>query len=101
MAKKKMTNNMHIAAMSQDLYRVGIGYHQGSVRMAKIFSEQVLVRIGEIKSESLKPYMRKILLVLPSILEEKDQTIVAENSLMYSVLLQNYAVVMEDDLNRS
>lgn len=72
-----------------DLKRVALGYHRGSVVMAKRFLEEALKTKKEVDKKSTKPYIRKILTDLEKIRNKKDLKDVAEDTLMYSTLLQN------------
>ena len=80
-----------IESLSMDLLRIALGYHRGSNKMAKRFSEEALKRINEIDSSKLKPYLANILKKLPPILLNRDKERVAEDTLMYSIICKNYA----------
>ncbi len=81
-----------ISSLAMDLKRVALGYHAGSYKTAKRFSQEALKRKSEIDTENIKPYLQKLLQTLPKILEQQDVGRVAEDALMYSTLFQNYAV---------
>lgn len=85
-------NNIAISSLAMDLKRVAIGYYRGSNKMAKIFSEEALKRKSEIKISEVKPYLRKFIKLLPRILEQEDKNRVAEDSLTYSTIFQNYSI---------
>lgn len=72
-----------------DLLRVALGLHRGSVKMAARFTEEALKRQQELETQSLTPYLKKLL----SKSKEKLQsdTDKAEDILMFSILLQNFA----------
>ena len=57
--------------------------------MARVFSEEAIKRKDELKSAEVKPYIKKILDTLESVLSQKDHKKIAEDALMYSTLLQN------------
>ena len=80
-----------IESLSMDLLRIALGYHRGSNKMAKRFSEEALKRINEIDSSNLKPYLARVLKMLPSILSNQNKERVAEDTLMYSIIFKNYA----------
>lgn len=80
-----------LESLSMDLLRVALGYHRGSMTMAKRFSEEVLKRKNEVNISEVKPYLIKILNRLPSVLSNPDTTRIAEDALMYSTLCKNYA----------
>ena len=81
-----------ISSLAMDLKRVALGYWKGSDKIAQRFADEALKRQGELKSASLKPYLRNLLEKLPSILEQQDKKRLAEDALMYSTLFQNYAL---------
>ena len=85
-------NNIAISSLAMDLKRVAVGYYGGSRKTAKRFSLEVLERRTGIKEESVKPYLRKFLKKLPEMLSNKDESKIAEDALMYSTILQNYAL---------
>lgn len=86
-----MNNKVVIESLSMDLVRVALGYHRGSIKMAKRFSEEALIRSSEIEKSELKPNFVKILGKLKSILENVDKNRIADDALMYSILCKNYA----------
>ena len=80
-----------LESLSMDLLRVALGYHRGSILMAKRFTEEALKRKDEINVLEVKPYLAKILNKLPSVLLNEDKNRIAEDALMYSILCKNYA----------
>lgn len=85
-----MNNKVILESIAMDLKRVALGYNRGSFAMAKRFSEEALKRRQEIQLQEVKPYMKALLHVLSSMLENTDTQKVAEDALMMSTLLQNY-----------
>lgn len=85
---KKGTREL-LGALSQDLYRVALGYHRGLITMANRFYEEALKRREEIDQNSLKPYLRKLLAKLDTLISQEDKGRIAEDALMYSTLFQN------------
>jgi ABC-type oligopeptide transport system ATPase subunit len=85
-------NNLAISSLAMDLKRVAIGYHRGSSKMANRFSEEALKRKEELELSQVKPYLRKFIKAVPKILKQKDKEKIAEDALMYSVILENYVV---------
>lgn len=81
-----------ISSLAMDLKRVALGYWKGSDKIAQRFAVEALKRQEELKSASLKPYLKNLLENLPSILEQQDKKRLAEDALMYSTLFQNYAL---------
>lgn len=80
-----------VESLSLDLHRIALGYHRGSIAMAKRFIKEALKRRSEIPSSKVKPYFAKILKALPEKLEGSDTKRIAEDALLYSVLCKNYA----------
>lgn len=78
-----------LSSISMDLERVAMGYHRGSMAMANRFLEEAMKRRREIDQRKLKPYLRKILTNLDKLIFQDDREKIAEDALMYSVLLQN------------
>ena len=85
-----MNNKLVLESLVMDLKRVAVGYHRGSITMAKRFSEEALKREQEIDKSRVKPYIKKILQEIDQILHGKDEQKIAEDTLMISTLLQNY-----------
>lgn len=85
-------NKEIIGALALDLKRVASGYHCGSTQVAERFSEETLKRKEEVELHSVKPYLQNLLEKLPEVLKQRDKESVAEDSLMYSILFQNYAL---------
>jgi len=85
-------NNIAISSLAMDLKRVAIGYQGGSYKMAERFKKEALKRKSEIVLSEVKPYLRKFIKFLPRILEHVDKNRVAEDSLTYSTIFQNYAL---------
>lgn len=84
-------NRIAIESLSMDLYRIAIGYNQGSNRMAERFKEEALKRCSEIKTSEVKPYFLRILEKIQSALSKPYEDRTAEDALMYSTLCKNYA----------
>jgi len=81
-----------IAAISMDLKRASLAFYNGSEVVAATFSKEALTKIRSIKVELCAPYIQKIITSLPDILKQKDRKKVAEETLMYSTIFQNYAL---------
>ncbi|MBI4215449.1 MAG: hypothetical protein HY602_01875, partial [Parcubacteria group bacterium] len=82
-----------IGSLSNDLYRVSYLTQRGSLTAAKKFWQQANRWIEDLDRAKVKPYIRKI------ISDVKNQPMrnvftaeSAEKYLMYSTLLQNYAL---------
>lgn len=87
-----MNTKILLGSLALDLERVALGYHRGSVEMAKAFSKEALKRKEELRMTKVEPYIEKILNRLDSILSQKDPRDIAEDALMYSTLFQNAAL---------
>lgn len=81
---------LSLGSIALDLKRVSLGYHRGSTKMADRFLEEALKRRNDINLQELDPYIRKLLQNMGKNLKNSEQTKLAEDALMYSVLLQNY-----------
>ena len=87
-----MNINFILGSLALDLERVAMGYHRGYEKMAQIFSKEAIKRKEELEALEVKPYLRKILNKLDSVLSQKDPRDIAEDALMYSTLFQNAAL---------
>lgn len=87
-----MNNKIALESLVMDLKRVALGYHRGSITMAKRFSEESLKRKAEIDLSEVKPYIRNLLNQLENILQNKNTEKVSEDTLMISTILQNYLI---------
>ena len=92
MIDESNTQMFAIASLAMDLKRVAVFYNRGSRRHAERFSEEALARREEIDENKLKPYLKKFYKKLPEILDQKDEKKIAEDTLMYSTIFQNYAL---------
>lgn len=81
-------NKQTLAALAMDLRRAALGYHRGSLGMAKRFWIEALKRREELDMALLKPYVQKYLKKL----DYDNSTSAAEDMLMYSIIFQNAAV---------
>lgn len=86
-----MNNKIAIESLSMDLLRVALGYHRGSITMAKRFLQEAQKRIEEIDPHAVRLYFAKIIKTLPTVLSNPDTNKLAEDALMYSTLCKNYA----------
>lgn len=85
-----MNNKIVIESLSMDLLRVALGYHRGSNKKAKRFSDEALKSVSEIDDSKVKPYFAKILKRLSASLLGEDINKISEDALMYSTLCKNY-----------
>lgn len=82
---------MLIGSLSNDLYRVSSLVQRGSIKAAARFLQESKRWSSELKNHDLKHYLRKIILDLENNDTHLDEAR-AEKLLMYSILLQNYAL---------
>jgi len=86
-----MDNKFILESLSMDLLRIALGLHRGSYKMAERFSEEALKRKSEVKEHEIKPYMRQTLSLMEQSLKNEDREKRAEDALMYSIVIRNYA----------
>ena len=86
-----MKNKIAIESLSMDLLRISLGYHRGSLSMAKRFTSEALMRCSEVKTSELRPNFVRILNKIPTVLSGSDYSKISEDALMYSTLCKNYA----------
>lgn len=87
-----MKNKQILEALASDLKRISLGLHRKSFSMASRFSKEALARKNETDVSLLDPYMQKILRDLDRLIQSSNTDRKAEDALMYSTLIQNYAV---------
>ena len=80
-----------IESLASDLKRVSFGISRNSLVMAKRFWQEGLKRIEEIEIKNMPNYIRKILKNIQQLKIRLDHNRMAEDCLMYSVLLQNFS----------
>ena len=85
-----MNNKTVIESLSMDLLRAAVGYHKGSLAVARRFSQEALKREREIDEKKIKPYFKRVLREIKDTLNSESDKI-AEDALTYSVLCKNYA----------
>lgn len=78
-----MNQRIVLSSLAMDLERVALGLHRGSYKMAGRFLDEALKRKDEVNLSLVAPYIRKLLVKL-------DNSIKADDALMYSLLLRNY-----------
>ena len=84
-----MKSKIILESLAMDLKRVAQGYYRGSEIVAARFAEEAKRRKEELRSVSLKPYLRNLLSKMDDTLKQKDHKKLAEDALMYSILFQN------------
>ena len=81
-----------ISSLAMDLKRIALGYHNGSEKTAKRFTEEAIKRIGEIEPLNVAPYIGEALKKVRIMLSYSKKADIAEDALMYSTIFQNYAL---------
>lgn len=87
-----MNNKQILGALAMDLKRVAVGLHRGSLIMASRFTEEAYKRMDEVDNNQLLPYMKKVIKNIQLTLSILDKDKKAEDSLMYSAIVQNYVL---------
>jgi hypothetical protein len=90
-----MKNKIALSSLAMDLRRAALGYHRGSNLMAERFFDEALKRKKEVDMLMVKPYVRKLLNRIEGIKLQKKTGRIAEDALLYSILLQNAAVKIQ------
>lgn len=83
-------NKIALESLVMDLKRISMGYHRGSINMAKRFAEEAIKRKQEVNLSEVRPYIRTLLDQLDLLFKNKDTMKISEDSLMISTLLENY-----------
>ena len=86
-----MTTQQAIAAISQDLYRVANGYFKGSDKMASVFLDSATLTRKQLIKDKIPTYIQTILEKFTENNQVLTREHIAENFLLWSLLLQNYA----------
>lgn len=80
-----------IGSLSNDLYRVVSLYQRGSIVGAHRFLHEAKKWASQLTGHQVKDYIRKIIIEVSDIDENKLNESTAEALLMNSILLQNYS----------
>lgn len=88
-----MDNKIILASLAMDLKRAALGYWHGSNQVAERFLKEALKRKKEIDKQNVKPYISDLLEKLEKIKLKKNRKDLAEETLLYSTLFQNAALV--------
>lgn len=81
-----MKNKIALESLASDLKRVALGRQRGSSAMANRFAQEALLRRDEVDMSSVAPYVKKLLQQVDKATQDP------EDALMYSTLIQNYAL---------
>ena len=87
-----MNTNQLIASIAVDLKRVANAYHTNSITTGNRFIREIIETKKQINKSELDSYMKKTLEKLYKALTSTKHEEVAEDALMYSMILQNYYV---------
>ncbi|MBI3980750.1 hypothetical protein HY345_02010 [Candidatus Microgenomates bacterium] len=85
-------NKIILASLASDLKRVTLGLQRKSYVMVDKFTAEALKRKSEINSRELESYMQNLLAKLEEKLSTADYEKKAEDTLLYSTLIQNYVL---------
>lgn len=80
-----------IESLAMDLKRVALGLNRKSFKMANRFKEEVLKRDSELAIYNSDNHLKKLLVMIKERLKRNDGK-AAEDALMLSTLVQNYAL---------
>lgn len=87
-----MNNTYYILeSISLDLKRIALGLHRKSFETVHRFCNEVRKREQELDRSGLDPYLDRVLKQVDVTLAAIDSDRAAEDALMYSTLLHNYA----------
>ena len=82
-----------IGSLSNDLQRVAVSIHRGSYPTAERFLKEANRWVLDLEEYPVKEYIQKILTDLKKNRPKNIKSLeIAEKYLMYSILLQNYAL---------
>ncbi|MFC1647088.1 hypothetical protein ACFL1A_02260 [Patescibacteria group bacterium] len=85
-------NKIVLSSLAMDLKRVALAYHRGSDKVAERFMVETKRWIKELDYATVPKYIDRIIYNINNLTTE-DKAKVAEDSLMYSTLIQNYITV--------
>ena len=85
-------NSIAISSLAMDLKRIALAYYNKSDKTAERFTIEAKKRKNEIDTSSVKPYLLKHIHSLDKVFKRKDKLHLAEDSLTYSQIFQNYAI---------
>ena len=78
--------------MAMDLKRAALGYHRKSFIMAGKFLDEAMKRKEEAVKDGINSYLNSLFNKLDNSVRVKDNEKKAEEVLMYSILIQNFAI---------
>lgn len=84
--------NLLIGSLSNDLFRIATFKQRGADTLAIRFLNEAKRWAEPLSKSPLKPYIQKIVNTVCSIKDEDLTLDLAEDCLMYGVLLQNYVL---------
>ena len=90
-----MSNYVSLSSLSMDLKRAAMGYYGGSNKMARRFWEEALARRSEIDRTAVPSYVSDLLDSVENVTNSGDNEKVAEDLLLYSILLQNASLKLK------
>lgn len=87
-----MSQKVLVESLAMDLLPVALGLQRGSLKMAERFKLEALARFNELTSGDIKNEKLTKLLARMKAALESDRSDKYEDILMYSVLVQNFAI---------
>ena len=87
-----------IESMASDLKRAALGLQRKSLAMSECFLKEAINRVSELNLGSLPEYIKQIIQKIEIVDVKKAQDRMPEDFLMYSVLLQNYAIRLTQEV---
>lgn len=88
-----MNNKIILSSLALDLKRVALGLHRNSIPMAERFFTEAMRRKEEIELDLVPTYIQNIVSKFDG-LKQKSTQDQAEYALMYSTLIQNFALTL-------
>jgi hypothetical protein len=85
-------NQILLSSLSSDLYRVALAAHKKTPAMKMRFIKETSRWLNDIDDTELKPYIQKVLAKIKQIEAIESDELLADQCLVYSILLKNYVI---------
>lgn len=86
------TTKFLLFSLVNDLKRAALALHRKSPQTAKTFTQEALKTIEQIEKKTVNTYLLPLLAKTGSLLRQNASRDLAENLLLQSTLLQNFAI---------
>ena len=86
-----ITKDSPLAALSMDLKRISVFIKNDSLRSAVRFNQEAEKRLNESRNQYKEHSIQKLFNEVDKVLKQDNSLKKAEDALMYSTLVQNYA----------